>query len=119
MVHVLINRECLPEKLRVRLAKTLSHVGGRLYKSVKLYKRYYLVVGHPETGELLTRRAGRRWQAPSLAIKLGLEWPEKLDREHYSHWAIWHAKSCVTRCETCGGSKCDASCYDGESPPQS
>lgn len=100
----------LSARSRRRLARAAYRVGGWLVH-VKTYQREYKLA--PPTGpdqDLVFIPVGRSWQSIGWAWDL-LEQSERLDPEHWEHWAVDHSAPPVDgtvcpRCPVCGGGTC-------------
>lgn len=84
-----------------RLAKAVYKLGGLIHgiqRPTRLYK------WDVET-ETFTK-TNYRWLGLGTGLTLSLSWAQKLDREHYDHWAYQHTEECGDPCDTCGGRFC-------------
>lgn len=98
-------------KIRTRTAKLLMGAGN-LLSFIKTPQRTYEWVGDPSpdlTDEEWAaahhfKRDGIMWLPCQLSVNLMLL-AERLDWEHFPHWALQHQASVChgTRCESCGG----------------
>ena len=94
-----------------KLAKAVYWLSGKVSK-IKTYRMTYRLANEDEwlaaegDMEMMFQPAGRMWSSIKLTWTL-LTWSERLDREHWEHWALKHTGRCAARpCDNCKGTVC-------------
>lgn len=95
-----------------RLAKWVYWLSGQVSR-VKLYKQTYVMANQDEwlnstdpEFKIEFEPAGRMWNSISLTWKL-LSLANRMDREHFEHWALKHSDDCAAvPCTQCKGEVC-------------
>lgn len=91
----------------ILLGKLLYRVAGWLTK-IKVPKRSYELVN---AGKIMDEppqfvALERTWQPISLSWKF-LTWSERVNPQHWDHWALDHSDCNVGKCSECGGDICN------------
>lgn len=94
-----------------KLAKAVYWLSGKVSR-IKSYRQTYRMANEDEwlaaegDMEMMFQPDGRQWSSIQLTWKL-LSLSERLDREHWEHWALKHTGKCSSHtCEGCGGTVC-------------
>lgn len=95
-----------------KLAKAVYNLSGRVSK-IKSYRQTYRMANQDEwlaaegDMKMMFQPAGRRWSSIKLTWTL-LALANRLDKEHFDHWALKHTGACSAElCFDCGGWVCN------------
>jgi hypothetical protein len=95
------------------LAKAAYRLGGHAAKIKRPMRIYALDLDNmpsDEEGAFNATFAGWRWMSINTCWRL-MELSERLDPQHWEHWALVHNEDCCVLpapCPECGGTTCEA-----------
>lgn len=90
------------------LARALFYAGGYITR-IKVPARTYHLEWDDVDDEPIFTPLERRWMPNSWGLDLAM-YAERLDPQHWEHWALVHSEVDCTnfrRCQECGGAVCD------------
>ncbi len=100
--------------MRRALSKAIFWLSGRL-AYVKTPQRFYTLPKGDRTFELNFEYAGWHWCSCGLSGRL-MELSERIDPEHWDHWALVHEDCDADYCAECGGKSCWGIACSDEQP---